>query len=160
MVELITVIVLLAILGITAGSRMISPSAFRPAIVVQALAAENRIAQQLAVSRRDATVSLTVDRFGADWRLRVATDVDGVIRTELVEAEDSTLHAASGAAIAFVGSGAALSLTFDGRGDLAAVTIDGAAGDPSLGIDLTVGGDHERRLCIYPSGYAHREPCR
>ena len=153
-------IVLLAILGIAAGSRMISPSAFRPAIVVQALAAENRIAQQLAVSRRDATVSLTVDRFGADWRLRVATDLDGVVRTELVEAEDSTLQAASGAANAFVGSAAALSLTFDGQGDLATVTIGGAAGDPGLGVDLIVAGDHERRLCIYPSGYAHREPCR
>lgn len=158
-VELITVIILLSILGAVAMSRMISPDAFAPAIVTQAIVAETRFAQQVATSRSDAVVSLMVDRVGADWRLRVDTDIDGVIRTELVEAENTNVQAVSGAASAAIGAGAALEVSFDHAGDLSAVTIDGVAGDPDSGVGLTITGDSTRQACVYASGYANDEVC-
>ncbi len=158
-VELITVIILLSILGAVAMSRMISPDAFAPAIVTQAIVAEARFAQQVATSRADAVVSLTVDRVGSDWRLQVATDLDGVIRTELVEAENTALQAVSGAASAAIGAGATLDIDFNHAGDLSAVTIGGTAGDPDSGVTLTIAGDSTRQACVYSSGYANDEPC-
>lgn len=160
MVELITVVILLSILGAVAMGRMVSPDLFAPAIVTQALVTESRFARQVAASRHDAAVSLTVDRLGGDWRFQVATDVDGVIRTELVEAEDTTVQAASGAVNDSIGAGTALIVAFDRGGDLAAVTIGAAAGDPAAGVTLTIAGDSTRQACIYPSGYANDDVCR
>jgi MSHA pilin protein MshC len=158
-VELIAVIVLLSILGVVAMGRMVSPNLFAPAIVTQAVVAESRFAQQIATSRHDAAVTLTLDRLGDDWRLRVATDVDGVVRTELVEAEDTTVHAASGAANGSIGAGATLIVSFDRAGDLSAITIGGGAGDPAAGVGLSISGDSTRQVCIYPSGYANADAC-
>lgn len=153
------VIVLLGVLSMTASSRFVRPQAFAPAIVTQALVAETRFAQQLATSRRDAQVSLILDRVADDFRFRVATDVDGVVRTELVEAEDTTVQATSGAASDTVDVGAALILTFDHAGDLSAVTIGAGAGNPDLGVVLQITGTSTRMACVYPSGYANDETC-
>ena len=153
------VIVLLGVLAMTAGSRLVRPEAFAPAVVTQALVAETRFAQQLAASRRDAQVSLTLDRLADEFRFRVATDVDGVVRTELVEAEDTTVQATSGAASATVGVGAALILTFDHTGDLGSVTVAAVPGDPALGVALQVSGGSTRVACVYPSGYVNDDAC-
>jgi type II secretory pathway pseudopilin PulG len=158
-VELIATIILLSILGVVAMSRMVSPDLFAPAIVTQALVAETRFAQQVATSRHDAVVTLTVDRVGGDWRFQVDTDVDGVVRTELVVAEDTTVQATSGAADGAIGGGATLALSFDHAGDLADVTINGVSGDPAAGVALTIAGASTRQACIYPSGYANDDAC-
>ena len=159
LVELISVMILLSILGIFAMARMTSPELFAPAVVTGALAAEVRLARQLAAARRDAVVSVTVDRLGDDWRLRTSSDVDGVLRTELVRADNTALQAVSGASSASLDAATALTLTFDHAGDLSTVLIGATPGSPGAGVDLTVAGDTVRRLCVYPSGYAHAGAC-
>ncbi len=158
-VELIVVLVLLGVLSVTAFSRFVKPSAFAPGIVIHALVLEARAAQQLATSRADAVVTLRVDRSGDDWRLRLETDVDGVLREERVGAANTTLAAVSGAASGTVDASSPLILRFDARGDLAAVLIGAAAGDPALGISLSLSGDSAREACVYPSGYATDATC-
>lgn len=159
MVELVTVVVLLGILSLAAVSRMVRPSAFAPGIVAQGIVAQTRIAQQRAASRRDAQVTLTVDQLGSDWRLVLSTDVDGVIRTELLETANTTLSAHSGAASAALDAATALQIVFDSQGDLATVLIDGLPGQPSTGVALSVTGDSTRDICIYPTGYALEDAC-
>lgn len=158
-VELVAVIILLSVLGMVAMSRMVSPDLYAPAIVTQALVAETRIAQQAATSRSDAVVTLTVDRVGSDWRFQVDTDVDGIIRTELVAAENTAVQAASGAANGALSASASLEVIFDHAGDLSSVSIGGTAGNPAAGVSLTVTGDSARQACIYASGYANDEAC-
>ena len=159
LVELISVMILLSILGIFAMARMTSPELFAPAVVSGAVAAEVRLARQLAAARRDAVVSVTVDRVGDDWRLRTSSDVDGLLRTETVRADDTTVQAVSGAVSASLDAVTALTLTFDHAGDLAGVLIGTTPGAPGFGVSLTVAGDSTRRLCVYPSGNAHAGAC-
>ena len=159
LVELISVMILLSILGIFAMARMTSPELFAPAVVSGAVAAEVRLARQLAAARRDAVVSVTVDRLGGDWRMRISSDVDGVLRTELVRADNTALQVASGAASASLDAATALTLTFDHAGDLSTVLIGATPGTPGSGVNLTVAGDSTRQVCVYPSGYAHAGAC-
>jgi MSHA pilin protein MshC len=159
LVELITVILLLSIVGVFAMARMASPGMFAPAVVSQALVAELRFAQQLATARRDAVVSVAVDRVGDDWRFRTLTDVDGVLRTERVGRDGTAVQAVSGAASAALDAATALTVSFDHAGDLDAVSIGGAAGTPASGVSLTVSGDSTRQVCIYPSGYTNADAC-
>jgi len=159
MVELITVMLLLSVVGVFAMARMASPSMFAPAVVSQALVSELRFAQQLATARRDAVVSVSVDRVGDDWRLRTVSDVDGVLRTELVERDGTAVQAVSGAANDALDAGTALTVSFDHAGDLDAVSIGAAAGTPASGVSLTVSGDTTRQVCIYPSGYTNAGAC-
>ncbi|MCB1686740.1 MAG: hypothetical protein R3E82_18350 [Pseudomonadales bacterium] len=158
-VELVTVIILLGILSMVAMARFVQPSAFVPGIVGQKLVAESRIAQQLAVSRADARVSLRLDRQGGDWRMQVSTDVDGVLRTELVDADNSRIQATSGGASAFITAATALSVGYSQSGDLSAVLIGTTVGDATLGVDLLVAGDSDRQVCIHPSGYSASAAC-
>lgn len=159
LVELVAVVVLLGVLGVVASARFVGPAAFAPAMVAQAAQAEARLARQLAASRHDARVSLLLDRSGGHWRLRVVTDVDGVVRTALVEAENTTVQATSGALSRTLDATTTVTVGFDRRGDLATVAIGGSAGDPALGVGLLVAGDANRRLCIHPSGYVTDDAC-
>ena len=158
-IELITVVVLLGILSMVAFSRFVRPSAFVPSIVAHGIVAETRLAQQRANSRRDAVVTLTIDRVGTDWRFLHSTDVDGVVRTELVGASNTTLQAQSGAANNTVDAANALVLQFDNNGDVVSVTVGADVGDPALGVSVSLTGDSDRDVCIYPTGYAVEESC-
>jgi len=158
-IELITVVVLLGILSMVAFSRFVRPSAFVPSIVAHGVVAETRLAQQRAASRRDAVVTLTLDRSGTDWRFQHATDVDGIVRTELIGASNTALEADSGPANGAVDAANPLILQFDSAGDILSVTIGAAAGDPSQGVSISLTGDSDREVCIYPTGYAVEETC-
>lgn len=158
-VELIAVIILLSVLGVFAMGRLVSPTLFAPAIVSQALIAEMRLAQQLATSRHDAVISLILDRVGGDWRLRTQSSVDGLLRTELVDADDTAVVATSGAASGAIDAATPLLVAFDHAGDLDSVSIGAAAGSPGAGVAVTVSGGSSRQLCIYPSGYVNDGTC-
>ncbi len=158
-VELVTVILLLGILSVVAFGRFVRPSAFTPGAVVHALILEARVVRQLAATRADAVVTFTIDRMGSNWRLQTATDVDGVLRTELVAADNTSLRATSGAADDQLDAATAATLVLDSSGDLAAVTIGGTPGDPTLGVEFAITGDSDREACIYPTGYANDAAC-
>lgn len=158
-VELITVVILLGILSVTAISRFVEPSAFAPGIITHAFILQARAAQQIAASRADAQITLTMDRVADEWRLRVVSDVDGILRDELIAAENTSLTASSGAASGAINAAAPLILSFDSRGDLSAVVIGASAGTPGSGVDLQFSGDSNRSVCVYPSGYASDDAC-
>ena len=158
-VELVIVVILLAILGVTAISRSVEPSAFAPSIVTHRAIEAVRYAHQIAASRQDAVVTLTVTQDGADWRFRTSTDVDGVVDDSTVGRENSTLDATSGAVTASLDAATPLVLRFDGRGAVDAITIGASSGDVTRGVQIAVGGDSARTICVYPTGYAANDAC-
>ncbi len=139
--------------------RMVKPSAFAPSVISHALVVESRIAQQLAISRVDAIVSLWVDRPGDEWRFRINTDVDGQIRVRSFTAYNTTLQATSGAAADNISVGTPLMITFSHSGDIAAVQIGASTGDATMGVDFQLSGDSDRQVCIYASGYSTDGAC-
>lgn len=159
LVELVAVIVLLSILGVVVMARLPSPNLFAPALLSQALVAEARVARQVAAARHDAVVTLSVSADPAGWRVELVSDVDGILRNQLVEASDTAIVASSGSASATLDATTPVSLTFDRAGRLSGVTIGGAAGAPALGLALTVSGVGDREICVYPSGYASGSAC-
>lgn len=158
-VELIAVIVLLSILGVVAMARLPSPNLFAPAVLAQALISEAKLARQIAASRHDAVVTLAVIAEPQGWRAQVSTDVDGIIRSQLIESDGTAIAASSGAASATLDAATPMSLSFDGAGRVAAISIGAAAGSPGLGLALSISADSTRDICIYASGYASDSGC-
>jgi len=131
--------------------------------VLAAVAAETRAqaraAAQLAASRADAQVTLVVDRIGVDWRLRVQTDLDGVVNSELVGAHNTSIQASSGAASGTIDATTPLIVQFDHAGNLSSVRIGAGAGSAAAGVAMVLSGDSSREACIYPTGYVADAGC-
>ena len=161
-VELIAVLLLLGILAATATSRMVGGNAYAPALVTEQLIALGRFAQQTALSRQDAAVSLDVDQSAGDWRFRVRVD-DGVAtitaREERAEIRNTSVVVANGALTASLGAAAPLHLAFDGLGSLASGSIAATNLDPSLGVGIGASGDTTSTVCIGSTGHAYRGNC-
>lgn len=116
-VELVAVLLLMGILAATAMSRMVGSNAYAPALVSQQLVALGRLAQQTALSRQDASVSLDVDQNAGDWRFRVLVDDGSSVATaheERADLANITLTISNGALSASLGPAASLHLVFDG----------------------------------------------
>ena len=150
-VELLAVIVLLGILGITAFARFSGTAAYRPHVIANQLLAEIALAQQLALSRADAVVALQLT---ADTNAFTATTLlSGVpARSELVDRDGVALSIASGATTGNVSASNPLTLGFTDEGDVASITLGVASGDPGLGATFTFAGSGSASLCLYPSG--------
>ena len=161
-VELIAVLLLLGILAATAMSRLVGSNAYAPALVSEQLIALGRLAQQTALSRQDAAVSLDIDQTAGDWRIRVLLD-DGTgpatVREELVEIRNTSIVVGNGAVDLALGATVPLHVGFDGLGSLASSTGGATILDPSVGIGIGVTGDSTYSVCIGSTGHAYRGNC-
>jgi MSHA pilin protein MshC len=161
-VELIAVLLLLGILAATAMSRLVGGNAYAPALVSEQLIALGRLAQQTALSRQDAVVSLDIDQNAGDWRMRVLVD-DGTgpvtAREELVEIRNTSIVVGNGAVSLPLDATVPLHLGFDGLGSLAPSTGGATNLDPSLGIGIGVTGDSAYSVCFGSTGHAYRGNC-
>jgi len=161
-VELIAVMVLLGILAATATSRMVSGSAYAPALVAQQLLAVGRLAQQTAMARQDATISIDVDQDAGDWRFRVQVN-DGVMTTTATEERahiaNTSVVVVNGATSVPLGPAAPLRLSFDGLGSVTAGSAGSTVVDPTIGVGFTVSGDSTSLLCIGSTGHVYRGNC-
>jgi len=141
---------------------MVGGNAYAPALVSQQLIALGRLAQQTAMSRQDATVSLDVDQDAGDWRFRVQVD-DGIAtitaREERTEIANTGVTVANGALNLSLGATAPLHLAFDGLGSLATGSVAATSLNPSLGIDISATGDSTSTVCIGSAGHAYRGNC-
>ena len=159
MVELVIVIMLLGVLSVTAMSRFVGSDAFATSTVAQQIIAQARYAQQTASSRQDAQISLIVDQIADDWRFRVVSSVDGVLKTEQVERANTSMQAVNGVLIRPIDATQAMQLSFDAFGDLAGLTLGVTAGVPAEGVWVQVDGDSPLSVCVYPNGYAANGSC-
>ena len=67
MIEMVTVLVLLGVLGAAAFSRFGNTSSYTEAIVQQELLAYFQLTQRVAVAHQDSTTSFTLTRNGDQW---------------------------------------------------------------------------------------------
>ena len=156
--ELLAVIVLLGILGITAFARMSGPAAYRPNVVANLLLGEFALAQQMALSRADATVTLQLT---VDASAFTATTLLGGIsqRSQSIDRDGVTLNVASGLTAGAVSAADPLVVTFSNAGDVDAITLGAASGDAGMGAALSVSGSRIAQLCLYPSGLTTDGAC-
>ncbi len=161
-VELVAVLVLMGILAATATSRMVGSNAYAPALISQQFVAIGRLAQQTALARQDASVSLDVDQNGGDWRFRVQVD-DGASTATAHEERTAVLNTnltvSSGAVTVPLGPAASLHLVFDGIGGLAAGNVAATTLSTDVGVGLTASGDSASGVCIGSTGHAYRGAC-
>ncbi len=161
-VELIAVLLLLGILAATAMSRLVGSNAYAPARISEQLIALGRLAQQTALSRQDATVSLDIDQPALDWRVRViVNDATGttIADEERVEVRNTTIIVHNAAVALSLGAAAPLHLVFDGLGNLVALASGATNLDPSVGIRVDVTGDSTYSVCVGSAGHAYRGDC-
>ena len=159
-VELITVLVLLAILSSVALSRMVRPDAFAPATLAHQLKLDLNVALGAATARQDVTTSLALLADADAWVLRVSNDLEGTQRETRVDMLNSSVAVTDGAVAEVVSAVAAFELSFSGAGEVATASIGGAVLDASGGIDLTiVGASSSRDLCLHPTGYLDDSTC-
>jgi MSHA pilin protein MshC len=162
LVELITVVLLLGILSVFAASRMLGANAYIPAHMAGDVIAVSRLAQQTALARQDASVSVVVDVDAADWRSRVFVNegtADTAVYTSRTERRNSTSTVVNGALSAPVTAAEPLRIVFDGLGNVTSAAVGGQVLDPSLGIRIDVVGDTAYALCIAPTGFVQRGAC-
>ena len=161
-VELIAVLLLLGILATTATSRMVSANAYAPALVCDQLIALGRLAQQTALTRQDAMVSLDVDQDAGAWRLRVQVASGAgttTAREERAEIRNTGVVVINGAQTASLGPSAALRLTFDGLGNLNTGAVAATNLNTSVGVGISVTGDTAASVCVGSAGHAFRGAC-
>lgn len=147
LVELVTVILLLAIIGTMAASRYADSGAFDGSIAKNSLLAQVRSTQQSALGR--ANVQLTLASNGSD--IVVTSIVSGAVSTtRSFPANEVAMTAGT------VGSGTSCSsitstitLNFDSAGEIETVDDDG--------FPICLNG--ESSLCISPAGFAHEGAC-
>ncbi len=158
-VELITVVILLGILSAVAFARMGSSSAFEPAMLMQQIDEELRLAQKLATSRQDSQISFTLSLNGDQWQCQTGSSVDGILRTALIDRNNSSIVATSSTESVALSTTTTLSLQMDGIGNLTTATLGANSASVDMGIHLLIGGDSQRNLCIYPTGYVAHAAC-
>ncbi len=161
-VELIAVLVLMGILAATATSRMVGSNAYAPALISQQLIAVGRLAQQTAMARQDASVSLDVDQNAGDWRFRVQVDDGSSLVTayeQRGEILNTVLTVSNGGVTIPLAPAASLHLVFDGIGGLAAGNVAAMTLDADVGVHLTTSGDSTSSVCIGSTGHAYRGNC-
>ncbi len=159
-VELITTIILLAILSGVAMSTMVSTSSFAPSTLAHQFNLELNFAHAVATARQDVAVSLEVLADSGDWLIRTSNSVDGVVRRTAVDAFNSSITASSGSTSSALSASDTLVLNYSGTGEIASASLAGTALNPADGIQLLLLGDSSRTLCIYPSGYFDHDVCR
>lgn len=158
-VELITVVILLGILSAVAFARMGSSSSFAPALLMQQIDEELRLAGKLATARQDSQITFNLSLISGQWQCQTSSDLDGVLRTATLDQSNSSIVASNGATTAAIDASNPLALSLDGLGNLTAVSLGASSGDVALGVHLAISGDSQRDLCIYPTGYVAHAAC-
>ena len=147
LVELVTVILLLAIIGSMVAGRITDPANFDGVVAKDSVLALSRSAQQSALGR--ANVQLTLTPSGSN--IVVSSIVSGAVSTtRSFPTNEVAITAGS------VGSGttcgsisSTITLNFDSAGEIEAVDDDG--------FPICLNG--ESSLCISPAGFAHQGAC-
>lgn len=158
-VELVTTIVLLAILSGVALNSFVSPSAFEPSTLVHQLKLEFNLAHGYATARQDAEVEVMIFADSASWRAQTSNSLDGIIRDTSVDAFNSVLTVTDGTTSGAVSNTSPLTIAYAGTGAIAQVTLGGTPLDLDQGIQWQVVGDSARTLCLHPTGYLDENPC-
>lgn len=170
-IELVVVIVLIGIIGLTAFSRFTSPNAFNEAAASDALITTIRAAQQASLGR--SSVTFEINTVADDWQF-VAKSGGTAISTTTVSTSDVKLETGSAAVLAVPTDSCAAGtsfdtpvnnfvITFDNRGNIASFS-NATVGTENIsgtfnGVRICVNDMVEASVCVSPAGYAYSGDC-
>lgn len=160
-IEFVTAILLVAILGASVSSRWFDSAEFYASTASAEVLAVVRLAQRVAIARPEVVVSMTINQVGDEWRLVVQADAVGVISTlhSLVIKASSSIAVTAGGAPALLSATNNLTLTYDALGNITAVSVAAVPGTTANGVSLQVAGSANHLMCISPLGFAHAGNC-
>lgn len=163
------VIVLLALLGGAAMSRLMAGSAFDAMAARDSMISIARTAQQHAFGREAVEFQVLHDTGAGQWRMRASADAGATLLREAAVADravsietvasGSTPGPADTCAGAFDDPVDDLKVSFDGSGNVKAFSNAGQALGVANGIRLCVNDSEVLSACLSPAGYAHEGAC-
>lgn len=152
LIEVVTVLVLLGVLGAAAFSRFGNTSSYTEAILQQELLAYLRLTQRVAVAHQESITSFALTRNGDQWD--VSLQFDGQTVSDQLEGNHTVSFQLGG----FTGSldnGVTYRIEYSDTGDLATVTSP-ANVPVTQSVQLNIGA---RFICIAPTGFAYEGSC-
>jgi MSHA pilin protein MshC len=152
MIEMVTVLVLLGVLGAAAFSRFGNTSSYTEAIVQQELLAYFQLTQRVAVAHQDSTTSFTLTRNGDQWD--IALQFDGQTVNDQLNAEQ-IITVQLNSFSADLDEGVTYRAEYSDDGDLVAVTSPTNL-SVTHSVQFSIGS---RALCIAPTGFAYEGSC-
>ncbi len=165
-IELVTVIVLIGIVGVAIVARFLTPNAFNEGAAADGIITTIRAAQQAALGR--ATVTFEINSGSGEWVFE-AKDGGSTIRSFEVTADNVILETGSAVAsgntcpnafdTAVAGD---FQLAFDNKGNLASFTNGGVtelAGATFNGVRICLNDKVDVSACVSPAGYAYVGNC-
>ncbi len=150
---------LLGILSGVAFSRLGSSNAFEPAMLMQQVDEQLRLAQKLATARQDGQITFYLRQVGDEWETETTSAISGSVFATRTSRNNSNIIAANGVLATPITAANSLALEIDGLGNLNSIQIGADTGDTGLGVELQISGDSTRTLCIYSSGYVSHHVC-
>jgi MSHA pilin protein MshC len=152
LVELVTVLALVSILGAVAFARFANVSTYQSVIFQQELLSYFRLAQRVAVAHQGGDTVFSLQQTGATWQ--VTLQFDGQTRIDTLDGEEAVTFRLGG----FTGSlsgGTLYRAAYNDEGDLTQVTSP--ANTPvTQSIQLTAG---VHNICVAPTGFAYDGNC-
>jgi MSHA pilin protein MshC len=152
LVELVTVIALISVLGAVAFSRFANVSTYRSAIFQQELLSSFRLAQRVAVAHQGGETIFSMRQTGGTWQITL--EFDGQTRSETLDGEEAVSFRLGGFSGALSG-GVLYRLVYNDQGDLTRL-ISPANLFVTQSIELSAG---VHRICIAPTGFAYDGAC-
>jgi len=163
LIELVLILVIVAILGVTVSSRFLSGNTFNAAVVRDQIISLTRNAQQAALGR--ATVSLTIQPDGSGNLDLELDDTNGnVIATQIsLDGVTSFSGDVNNTASCTTGgtditNGAPFIINFDSLGDLDASGF-GAGTAVTSALRICVNDEPDQSICVSSAGFAYGGDC-
>lgn len=165
-IELIVVLVIVGIIGVSAFSRFVDRTAINTFAVQDAIITVSHAAQQAALGRDN--VSFEIDASGGSWIFSaIANSV--TLRTVTVSSDNVVLETGSAVASANTCANSFdtalandFALTYNRNGDLVDFTNNSTTEvvDASFnGVRICINDDVSLSVCVSPAGYAYEGDC-
>lgn len=166
LIELVLVIFLFGVIGVTALSRILGDSTFDQIVVRDQFVAMARFAQNARLGRAPITLTLRPSLSGDQITLTAAHGSE-ILSTATVDSANVTLRAdinetascsvTDGASV--VSNANPLVLSYNPLGDLGVSGVTGSTGTVTSAARLCVNANQTMSVCVAPSGYATVGDC-
>ena len=166
LVELVTVIAILAVIGAVAISRMLSGNTLNAIVVRDQIISLARTAQQNALGRADVELIITPSASGDEITLSTNDDSGGIesytfsmASVSLTGDINDTDSCAVTSGADAITNAAPMTLRFGELGDLGVSGVTGSTGAVTSAVRICLNDTESESVCVSPSGFAYAGDC-
>ena len=161
-VELISTIVIVALISASVSSRWFSDDAYNVSTASSQLVSIAHLAQKISMSHGGVDIHLQISQQPDQWRYSIIEDDGGVLTTLHqfeVEGRNIDIDVTAGIGPTTLSTGTDLDLEYDSLGNVSDIYIGAVQGTVSSGIAILLSGSFDNPVCISPLGFAHDGSC-